>query len=97
MSIFREAIVDTSGQVDVANLALFWLMFAVLSTITFMCFMVAFVFWRCTANCTFDPQPLGMAIGAACAGFATALGALAAYMLAVRPPKKSEDRDVDHR
>lgn len=89
VSIFREAIVDASGQVDVAYLALFWVMVSVLSAIAFVCLMSAAVFLRCTQNCAFDPQPLGMAIGAICAGFATALGALAGYMVATRSAHQS--------
>lgn len=84
MSIFREAITDSSGVVDVSYLALFWVMVSVLGAITFVCAMTAIVFLRCNANCTFDPQPLGFAVGAICAGFATALGSLAGYMLATR-------------
>lgn len=84
MSIFREAITDADGLVDVSYLALFWVMVSVLGAITFICAMSVVAFIRCTANCLFDPQPLGIAVGAICTGFATALGALAGYMAATR-------------
>lgn len=89
MSIFRGAITDEKGQVDVANLALFWVMVSVLGAITFACGM-SFLAWfagcRGAAHvCAYDPQPLGVAVGAICVGFATALGALGAYMRLVQP------------
>lgn len=90
MSIFREAITE-DGVVDVAYLALFWLMVMVLGAITFACVMTAAAFLRCTGACTFDPQPLGIAVGAICTGFATALGALAGYMVATRHDRKPRD------
>ena len=84
MSLFQEAIRDEHGLVDVAYLSLYWLMAHVLGAIVFVCVLALWAFWR---NDTFDPQALGIAIGAICGGFATALGALAAYMLATRKPK----------
>lgn len=92
--LLRQAITDENGVVDVAYLALFWVMVSVLGSIAFLCVMSTFSFVRChqvaaTATtpavlCLFDPQPLGLAIGAICGGFATALGGLAAYMAATR-------------
>lgn len=93
MSIFREAISDTDGVVDVSYLALFWVMCSVLGAITFLSAMAVTVFWRCKHDCAFDMQAFGIAVGAICTGFATALGGLAAYMAATRPtraPAKAE-------
>jgi hypothetical protein len=105
VNIFREAVTDSTGAVDVANLSLFLVMNAVLSTVFFICVMAYLSYIRCAPSpaqvvgvaptqtiipavtCAFDPQPIGLAIGAVFAGFATALGALAAYMAATRPPR----------
>lgn len=84
VGIFRQAITDTDGLVDVAYLALFWVMVVVLGAIFFVCAMSLAAFIRCKENCAFDPQPVGIAIGAICSGFATALGALGLYMAATR-------------
>lgn len=89
VSIFREAVVDERGQVDVANLALFWLMVSVLGAITFACGM-SFLSWLAACRglaqqCAYDPQPLGIAVAAICGGFGVALGALGSYMRLVQP------------
>jgi hypothetical protein len=91
--IFREAIRDEKGLVDVAYLSLYVVTLLVLGAITFTCLMTAWSFISCIEVldikppilCRFDPQPLGIAVGAICGGFATALAALAAYMAATRP------------
>jgi hypothetical protein len=88
VSVFREAITDTDGIVDVSYLALFWVLVSVLGAITFVCVMTLVAFLRCSSNCAFDPQPLGIAVGAICTGFATALGALAGYMAATRHDRR---------
>lgn len=95
LGIFRQAISDTDGVVDVSYLALFMVMAWVLGAITFLCVMSVWVFWRCKVSCAFDMQAFGMSVGAICAGFATALGALAGYELAVGRERnnKKEDRD----
>jgi hypothetical protein len=110
MGIFREAVTDSDGLVDVAYLALFWVMSAVLSSILFICVMSAISYARCTpmaaqvfgvaptqtiipaVTCSFDPQPVGIAVGAICGGFATALIALATYMGLTRRPVPSTTR-----
>lgn len=91
MSIFREAIVDQDGAVDVSYLALFWVMVSVLGAITFICAMSAWAFLRCHANCVFDAQGIGIAVAAICGGFATAIGGLAAYMAATKHERVKGD------
>ncbi len=91
----KSTLTDDNGRYDVAFVSLFWVMVTVCSSISAMTAVSVFAYFRCrvfevggvTVNCTYDPQPLGIAIGAACGGFATALGALAGYMLATRPPR----------
>lgn len=86
-----EAIRDSQGQVDVANLALFWLMTSVLGSITFICAMVVWAFYT---NRPFDPQPIGIAVASISGGFASALAALGIYIgrdaanRAPMPPKE---------
>lgn len=89
VSLFREAIVDEKGQVDVVNVALFWLMLTVLGAITFACVM-SFFSWLASCRgaahqCSYDPQSLGIAVGAICTGFSTAVGAVGAYMRLIQP------------
>lgn len=95
MNWIRESITDERGLADVAYVSLFGVMVAVLGAILFMCLFSGIAYWRCTEAltinpqvlCRFDPQPLGIAVGAVCGGFATALGGLAAYMAATRRPR----------
>lgn len=89
VSLFREAIVDDKGQVDVANVALYWVMLSVLGAITFACLM-SLASWAASCfgkahQCSYDPQPLGVAVGAICAGFASALTALGVYVRLIQP------------
>lgn len=90
---FSDALKDQDGDYDVAYVALFAIATAVFAAIPFLCLMTAIAFFKCEPIiqqgitpiiCTFDPQPVGIAIGAVCTGFATALGALAGYMAATR-------------
>lgn len=95
MTLFREAIVDANGQVDVANLGMFWVNLVVLGTITFVCAMSALSWWtRCHGPehaCGFDPMPIGAAVGAIAAGYATALTALGAYLRLQRRDERDKD------
>jgi len=91
----KSTLIDDNGRYDVAYVSLFGIMAAVLSSVVVMCTVSTMAYFRCQVftvngvivNCTYDPQPLGTAIGFACGGFATALGALAGYMMATRPPR----------
>lgn len=97
MNWIRESITDDRGIADVAYVSLFGVMIAVLGSILFMCLVSGIAYGRCVevldvnpqVLCRFDPQPLGIAVGAVCGGFATALGGLAAYMAATRRPRGS--------
>jgi hypothetical protein len=71
-----DAITDDSGAIDVGNLGLFILIGLVLGVIPFMCAgaltKAVLSIWKVDFN--FDPQTLGVAVGAVCGGFATAIG-----------------------
>lgn len=94
LGVFQQAIRDEKGQVDVAYLAVFYLMVSVLGAISVVCFLDAAIVLSCVfghgMKCTYDPQALGIAVGAICGGFAAALGALGAYMRLVQPPKGTQ-------
>lgn len=72
----HSAITDDNGEIDVGNLGLFVLIGLVLSAIPFACAAVLaraiLSVWH--IDFTFDVQALGIAIGAICSGFATAIG-----------------------
>ena len=103
MNWITSTLTDDTGRYDVAYVSLFYIMFAVVGAIIVMCIVSTSAYFRCQVftvngvivNCTYDPQPLGIAIGAACGGFATALGALAGYMLATRGPRTSSVTTVE--
>jgi hypothetical protein len=89
----QQAMKDNEGDYDVAYVALFGVALAVFLTLPFLCIMSMISYFRCVPIikdgitpiiCNFDPQPLGIAIGAVCGGFATALASLAGYMAATR-------------
>lgn len=98
MSWIRESVTDSNGQYDVAFVSLFGVGAATIGAIPFMCFMAWLSWLRCVpsdkVSCSFDPQPLGIAIGAAAGGFATAVAALAAYMAATRKPVASQPQTI---
>src|SRR5271168_26252 len=72
----HSAVTDDNGAIDVGNLGLFVLIGLVLSAIPFVCAMVLaralLAIWK--IDFPFDVQALGIAIGAICSGFATAIG-----------------------
>lgn len=95
MNWIHSSLTDENGRYDVAYVSLFGIMGAVLSSVVVMCTVSTMAYFRCQVftvnevivNCLYDPQPLGTAIGFACGGFATALAALAGYMVATRTPR----------
>jgi hypothetical protein len=94
---------DSDGNWDVAYVSLFGVMMATVGPIAVMTIMGVVAHLRCVPHeviakaseqvtvvaCVYDPQPLGVAIGAAAGGFGVALGALAAYMAMTRRPTPS--------
>lgn len=73
----QSAITDDNGEIDVGNLGLFLLIALVVGAVPFACAMVLAravlaAAWR--VDFPFDVQSLGIAIGAICSGFATAIG-----------------------
>lgn len=74
---FAVMMTDPDGEWDVGNVGLFALVVLVIGVIPIMLLM-AFLGAYGT-GVKFDIQGLGVAIGAVCAGFATALGALGAF------------------
>lgn len=86
MNWLRSALTDEAGQYDIAYIGMGALIVIVLGAIPSLLLMAV---WALYAGKTFDPQPLGVAIGAVCAGFAAALGSLAGYMAATRKPREA--------
>lgn len=76
MSWLGRALTDTRGEPDVGNLGLFVLVVVIIGAIPFICIMSAVSAFFPSVK--FDPQPVGVAVGAVCGGFAAALGAYAA-------------------
>jgi uncharacterized membrane protein len=79
MSIFRSAITNKDGEVNVGYLSLFALVALVVGVIPLMC-LGTFLSFHKSATGVFDVQGLGAGVGMVCGGFATALGALGVYM-----------------
>lgn len=102
VSWLREAISDENGIADAAYISIIWALVAVIGTVSFLCGMSAVSYYRCyqiadvgqgvraQVPCVYDPQPLGVAIGAVLAAFAGLIGALAGYMAATRRPARKE-------
>jgi hypothetical protein len=96
----HEAVTDENGVVDAAYVAVMWALAAVCGTVIFLCAMSAISYFNCyviadvgggtraQVPCSFDPQPVGVAIGAVLAAFAGMIGALAGYMAATRRREK---------
>jgi len=92
MSWLREAISDNDGLADMAYVAIGWLVAIMVGSIVFLCSMSAISYSRCTVivdvgqgvrsavPCTYDPNPLGIAIAACLGAFGSPIGALALYM-----------------
>jgi hypothetical protein len=81
---FAVMMTDPDGEWDVGNVGLFALLVIIIGAIPIMIVMSLF---------HYDVQPLGIAIGAVCAGFATALGALAAFRRSTDyPPPRPIDQ-----
>lgn len=80
----RDAVTDDRGDFDVANMGVAVVIAMTVGAVTVAC--VALLLGK-------DPQPLGVAVGAIFAGFATALGALGVYRWGDRraPPPPGGD------
>lgn len=88
----REAISDEKGAVDMAYISIGGLILVMVASIVFLCTMSAISYARCTKivdvsktqraaiPCTYDPNPLGLAIAACLGAFGSPIGALALYM-----------------
>ena len=100
MGWLREAISDSDGVADVAYVSVLLITVGVLAAFSFVCLMSLIAYFRCdqivdvgqgvraAIACPFDPQPIGIALGAIGAAFAAVLGSLAGYMAATRRNKK---------
>lgn len=86
----KGAATDERGLWDAAYISLMVLAAMVALTVVYEMVMIALA-WR--TGKAYDPQPLGLAVGAICAGFASALGALAGYMAATRPHRDQDRGD----
>jgi hypothetical protein len=101
MGWLREAIQDENGVADAAYVSIMWALVSVVGTVLFLCVLSLISYMRCyniadvgqgvraQVPCVFDPQPLGVAIGAVLAAFAGLIGALAGYMAATRRQKNN--------
>ena len=92
MSWLREAISDEKGSADMAYVSIGGLILVMVGSIVFLCGMSAISYARCTQvvdvsknqraaiPCSYDPNPLGLAIAACLGAFGSPIGALALYM-----------------
>ncbi len=92
MSWLREAISDEKGSADMAYVSIGGLILVMVGSIVFLCTMSAVSYGRCTQvvevskeqraaiPCSYDPNPLGLAIAACLGAFGSPIGALALYM-----------------
>jgi hypothetical protein len=95
--LFRSAVTESDGvTVNVGYLALFWLMVAILTAIPMLVVLAVADMMEAPGH-PLDLRSLGYAIGAVCAGFATALGALGVFVYGDRrfsdPPAAPRDHD----
>ena len=102
MKWLREALTDENGVTDVAYVSIFMVTLGILAAIAFICIMSAISYFTCyhitdvglgqraQVPCTFDPQPVGVALAAVCTAFAAMVGALAGYMAATRRREKDK-------
>lgn len=93
-------------RADMAYVAIGGLILALIASATFLCAMSAISYARCTqimevgtkenlikafVPCSYDPNPLGIAIAACIAAFGSPIGALAGYMVATRRRETKEE------
>lgn len=83
-SVFRGAITDRDGLIDSGYLGAFFVMAVVVGAVPFMCLLSAFTLYFSPTH-SVDVQALGVGIGAVCAGFATAIGAVGLFRMGDRP------------
>jgi hypothetical protein len=89
VNIIRRAITESDGEtVNVGYMSLFWLMVVVLGVIPLMCVVSVYAAAKNPDKIPEIVQSLGMGVGAACGGFATALAALGVY-IKLDPPKEA--------
>lgn len=74
--IFRSAITDENGDVDVGYLALIWGLIGWGVSVLFVLVIGAYVAWREPTDGAATIQAMGIAVGAVSGGFATMLGAV---------------------
>lgn len=92
----RGSLTDEHGLWDIAYVSLAAVTALVLGTIVVMCAMAIADWLTChpivkdatlVLDCRFNADQLGNGVGKVCGAYAAALGALALYMGATRPPK----------
>lgn len=82
---WAEFVTDDHSRPDTGRLALFLIMWVVLGAIPWMLIIATYSVGADPSH-HFDPQPLGIAIGAVCTGFGAALGALGIYISQDKKP-----------
>lgn len=80
MGVFRSAITGNDGSVDPGYLGLYWVMFVTTGSIPIMV-AAALIAQYFDPLHAFEAQALGIGIGAACTGFATAAGAVGLFRM----------------
>jgi hypothetical protein len=92
MNWIRESISDENNSADIAYVSIGGLVIAMVASIAFLCAMSAVSYARCTqivdvgqgvrsaVPCSYDPNPLGLAIAACLGAFGSPIAALAVYM-----------------
>jgi hypothetical protein len=87
VSLIRKAITEADGQtLNVGYLSLFWLFIAVIGAVQIEALLAIIASIRTPDKIAEILQSLGVAVGATCGGFATALTALGVY-IKLDPPK----------
>lgn len=80
MGVFKSAVTGSDGSVDPGYLGLFWVMFVTTGSIPVMVIAALFAQYFDPLH-QFHAQELGIGIGAACTGFATAAGAVGLFRM----------------
>jgi hypothetical protein len=86
--IFRSAITDAQGEVDVGYLALIWGLVGWGAAVGVSLVIAVFAAWRTPDKAAEILQSLGISVGAVSGGFATMLGAVGLFRMGdkERPP-----------
>jgi hypothetical protein len=82
-SWLHRLVSDDHGEPDIGRLAVLVLIGMVVGSVAAIIVMDAYALHT---GRKFDPTPIGVAVGAICGGFSTALGALGLYLIGDKKP-----------